>query len=91
MGPDFWRPECCRLLRFVRRALRPDGCRNGVIRGAHKGAAGGSPSGLPVAHDLQGDWLLPGLVELHTDNLERHVTPRPRVTFPMQRKRPGKR
>lgn len=36
------------------------------------------------AHDLDGDYLLPGLVEVHTDNLERHVTPRPKVHFPMQ-------
>jgi alpha-D-ribose 1-methylphosphonate 5-triphosphate diphosphatase len=35
------------------------------------------------ALDLDGDWLLPGLVEVHTDNLERHVMPRPRSTFPM--------
>ncbi|HLI02266.1 MAG TPA: alpha-D-ribose 1-methylphosphonate 5-triphosphate diphosphatase [Acidimicrobiales bacterium] len=27
--------------------------------------------------DLGGDYLLPGLVELHTDHLELHVTPRP--------------
>jgi alpha-D-ribose 1-methylphosphonate 5-triphosphate diphosphatase len=39
---------------------------------------------LPAAQDLDGDWLLPGLVEVHTDNLERHVTPRPRVNFPMR-------
>ncbi|MBK7614676.1 MAG: alpha-D-ribose 1-methylphosphonate 5-triphosphate diphosphatase [Burkholderiales bacterium] len=36
------------------------------------------------ATDLDGDWLLPGLVEVHTDNLERHVMPRPKVSFPMQ-------
>jgi alpha-D-ribose 1-methylphosphonate 5-triphosphate diphosphatase len=42
------------------------------------------PCGLSAARDLEGDWLLPGLVEVHTDNLERHVTPRPKVTFPMQ-------
>lgn len=35
------------------------------------------------ALDLDGDWLLPGLVELHTDNLERHVQPRPKTSFPM--------
>ena len=29
--------------------------------------------------DLAGDLLLPGLVELHTDHLEAHVTPRPKV------------
>ena len=28
------------------------------------------------ALDCGGDWLLPGLVELHTDNLERLFTPR---------------
>lgn len=39
---------------------------------------------LPGAQDLDGDHLLPGLVEIHTDNLERHVMPRPRVHFPMQ-------
>jgi alpha-D-ribose 1-methylphosphonate 5-triphosphate diphosphatase len=39
---------------------------------------------VPGAHDLHGDCLIAGLVELHTDNLERHVMPRPRVSFPMQ-------
>ena len=29
--------------------------------------------------DLEGDYLLPGLVEMHTDNLERHLMPRPKV------------
>ena len=32
-----------------------------------------------AALDLGGDHLLPGLVELHTDHLERHFTPRPGV------------
>jgi alpha-D-ribose 1-methylphosphonate 5-triphosphate diphosphatase len=40
------------------------------------------PSRLPQAQDLNGDFLLPGLVELHTDNLERHMTPRPGVDWP---------
>ena len=31
------------------------------------------------ALDLEGDYLLPGLVEMHTDNLERHLMPRPKV------------
>ncbi len=35
-----------------------------------------------ASHDWDGDWLLPGLVELHTDNLERHVIPRPGVVWP---------
>ena len=34
--------------------------------------------------DFEGDYLLPGLVELHTDNLERHFTPRPGVAWPVE-------
>lgn len=37
---------------------------------------------LPKAQDLNGDYLLPGLVELHTDNLEKHMNPRPGVDWP---------
>ena len=32
--------------------------------------------------DCQGDLVIPGLVELHTDNLERHIEPRPDVDWP---------
>jgi alpha-D-ribose 1-methylphosphonate 5-triphosphate diphosphatase len=39
-------------------------------------------SGLPQAQDLGGDYLLPGLVELHTDNLEKYMSPRPGVDWP---------
>src|SRR5262245_15254935 len=31
--------------------------------------------------DLAGDFLIPGLVELHTDHLEPHFTPRPAVEW----------
>jgi alpha-D-ribose 1-methylphosphonate 5-triphosphate diphosphatase len=31
--------------------------------------------------DFDGDYLLPGLIELHTDNLESHYVPRPAVTW----------
>ncbi|MDF1729283.1 MAG: alpha-D-ribose 1-methylphosphonate 5-triphosphate diphosphatase, partial [Sulfitobacter sp.] len=34
------------------------------------------------AIDCQGDYLMPGLIELHTDNLERHIEPRPEVDWP---------
>lgn len=34
------------------------------------------------AVDCAGDLVLPGLIELHTDNLERHIEPRPKVQFP---------
>jgi alpha-D-ribose 1-methylphosphonate 5-triphosphate diphosphatase len=35
-----------------------------------------------TAIDLGGDLLLPGLVELHTDNLEKHLVPRPDTRWP---------
>lgn len=41
-----------------------------------------SPSSLPQAHDGEGGWLLPGLIELHTDNLDKFFTPRPKVDWP---------
>lgn len=33
--------------------------------------------------DWGGDYLLPGLVEIHTDNLEKHLMPRPKVSWPI--------
>ena len=35
------------------------------------------------ALDFEGDYLIPGLVELHTDNLERHIMPRPKSFWPV--------
>ncbi|APW47698.1 alpha-D-ribose 1-methylphosphonate 5-triphosphate diphosphatase [Rhodoferax antarcticus] len=40
-----------------------------------------SNTALPEAQDWAGDWLMPGLVELHTDNLEKHLSPRPGVLW----------
>ena len=34
------------------------------------------------AIDCAGDYLAPGLIELHTDNIERHVAPRPGALWP---------
>ena len=43
----------------------------------------GTGAGVPKgAVDCGGDYLAPGLVELHTDNLERHIQPRPGVNWP---------
>lgn len=36
------------------------------------------------ALDCEGDLVMPGLIELHTDNLERHIQPRPKVHWPHQ-------
>ena len=49
---------------------------NGLIRSIDRGA-----TSLPAAEDWAGDWLMPGLVELHTDNLEKHLVPRPGVLW----------
>ncbi|WP_420346696.1 alpha-D-ribose 1-methylphosphonate 5-triphosphate diphosphatase [Pelagibius sp.] len=38
-------------------------------------SAGGTA--VPAAEDLDGDFLLPGLIDLHTDHFEKHVLPRP--------------
>lgn len=37
---------------------------------------------LSAAIDGQNGWLLPGLIELHTDNLDKFFTPRPNVDWP---------
>ena len=55
-----------------------------VMDGAVEMAGGvitaiGSTSARGV--DLEGDFLIPGLVELHTDHLETHFAPRPKVRW----------
>lgn len=32
--------------------------------------------------DCRGDYLIPGLIELHTDNLEKYIVPRPGICWP---------
>lgn len=44
-----------------------------IVEGDHK---------LSGSLDCAGDFVMPGLVELHTDNLERHMEPRPEVDWP---------
>jgi alpha-D-ribose 1-methylphosphonate 5-triphosphate diphosphatase len=49
---------------------------NGVIREVERGT-----TSAREAEDWNGDYLLPGLIELHTDNLEKHLAPRPGVQW----------
>lgn len=56
-----------------------------VLRGDTIAAIDPGPSTAPGAQDMEGDLLCPGLVELHTDNLERHLSPRPGVDWPVPR------
>jgi alpha-D-ribose 1-methylphosphonate 5-triphosphate diphosphatase len=51
--------------------------RDGMI---HDVSTGGSVG--PGALDAAGDYLVPGLIDLHTDNLEKHIMPRPGVRWP---------
>jgi alpha-D-ribose 1-methylphosphonate 5-triphosphate diphosphatase len=39
-------------------------------------------SALAGAIDMEGDFVSPGLVEMHTDNMEKHFIPRPGVFWP---------
>src|SRR5690606_8057677 len=41
-------------------------------------------SSLAAAEDWQGDYMIPGLIELHTDNLEKYMNPRPGVDWPSE-------
>ena len=51
--------------------------KDGVITDVSKGR-----SSAPGAVDLEGDLLAAGLIEVHTDNLEKHLVPRPGVVWP---------
>ncbi|NCV29578.1 MAG: alpha-D-ribose 1-methylphosphonate 5-triphosphate diphosphatase, partial [Rhodobacteraceae bacterium] len=53
--------------------------KNGVIVGIDQGN-----SALSQAIDCDGSYVSAGLVELHTDNLERHLEPRPGVNWPIK-------
>jgi alpha-D-ribose 1-methylphosphonate 5-triphosphate diphosphatase len=65
------------------RLVLPDAVVAGDIRMADGRIADiGGGSGAPGAEDCEGDLIIPGLIELHTDNLERHIEPRPKVDWP---------
>lgn len=51
--------------------------RDGLISAIDEGK-----SQLSAAQDLNGDYLMPGFIELHTDNLEKYMNPRPGVDWP---------
>lgn len=70
---------CCTNARLV----TPDGVFRGSLI-AHDGLIQdlGSPSSSPAADDFDTDYLLPGLIEIHTDNIEKHFMPRSGVRWP---------
>jgi len=52
------------------------------VEGGRISAVDRGTATLPGAIDLEGDYLLPGLVDVHTDNLERHMLPRSASRWP---------
>jgi len=52
--------------------------RDGLIASLDTG-----PSSAPGVIDCESDYVIPGLVELHTDNFERHLMPRPGTHWPL--------
>lgn len=50
---------------------------NGVIKAVDQGR-----SYHAAAVDVEGDFIAPGLIEMHTDNMEKHFVPRPGVFWP---------
>jgi len=66
------------------RLVLPDGLIEGTLvhaSGVIRAVAPGR-SHLPAAVDCAGAYLAPGLIDLHTDALEGHFIPRPRVIWP---------
>ena len=53
-----------------------------VIRGESIAEIQPGRSHLPSARDLEEDYLIPGVVDVHTDNLERQVQPRQNARWP---------
>ncbi len=54
--------------------------RDGLVADVDEGDI--QPTAALECIDCEGDYLLPGFVELHTDNLEKHLVPRPKVVWP---------
>jgi len=53
-----------------------------VLQGTRIAAIDPGRSNLPNALDMGGDYVIPGVVDVHTDNLERQVQPRSLARWP---------
>lgn len=64
---------------FCTSIITPQGqiCGEVVLHGAHIAATESRPTPRPGALDWSGDTLIAGLVDIHTDNFEKHYQPRP--------------
>ncbi|MFC4597141.1 alpha-D-ribose 1-methylphosphonate 5-triphosphate diphosphatase [Cohnella hongkongensis] len=67
--------------------VRPDGVDIGDLTiedGAISGIGGAGSGGRGEDLDAEGCWVLPGLIDLHCDAIEKEVEPRPNTLFPME-------
>jgi len=64
--------------------ILPDATLHGTlfVRGSAIAELFEGRSSAPAARDLDGDYLIPGIVDTHTDNLERQVQPRSLARWP---------
>src|SRR5262245_36839917 len=64
---------------FAETIVTPEGVVRGevVVRDEAVVAVEPRSAASAAAEDWGADWLVPGLVDIHTDNLERHYQPRP--------------
>lgn len=64
---------------FSKNIVTPDGLVSGeaILRHGQVVAVEATSSASAGALDWDADWLIPGLVDIHTDNLEKHYQPRP--------------
>src|SRR5262249_7668202 len=79
-------PARARVMEFVlanARIVTRDAVLHGSVRVAEGAIADLDEAGAPrSALDMEGDYLVPGLVELHTHALEGKAFPRPGVAWP---------
>jgi alpha-D-ribose 1-methylphosphonate 5-triphosphate diphosphatase len=75
----------CELILKNAKIVTPDEIVEGtvIVRGGLIADVQSGPVELEPAVDFEGDYLIPGLVDLHTDNFERHVRPRNNADWPV--------
>lgn len=69
--------------------VRPDGVSQGDLTiedGIIAAIDGAGSAGDSADIDAEGCWVLPGLIDLHCDAIEKEVEPRPNTLFPIDRK-----
>ncbi|WP_416906916.1 MAG: alpha-D-ribose 1-methylphosphonate 5-triphosphate diphosphatase [Polymorphobacter sp.] len=63
------------------RIVTPDGVVSGALAMADGVISAIDEGNSALGFDCEGDWLIPGIIDIHTDNLERHYFPRPGIDW----------